>query len=173
MLRWTDIDNTGNDHGLAIDDLSVQVITSGDAAPTVSSSTPANGATGVALAADITINFSEAVNVTPPWFSISCTVSGAHTAAVSGGPTSFILNPDADFVNDETCTVTVIGANVDDQDTIDPPGTMAANYTFSFATPTSVCGAGANKSSAGRGDFLASGAFFPNSLACMERNSSS
>ena len=33
--------------------------------------------------------------------------------------------------------------------------------------------AGANKSSAGRGGFLASGDFFPNSLACMERNSSS
>ncbi|CDB56460.1 putative uncharacterized protein [Akkermansia muciniphila CAG:154] len=37
----------------------------------------------------------------------------------------------------------------------------------------SVRGAGANKSSAGRGAFLGSGAFFPNSLACMDRNSNS
>jgi len=151
MLRWTDIDNTGNDHGLAIDDLRSQVITSGDLAPTVSSTTPANGATGVALAADITINFSEAVNVTDPWFSISCTLSGAHTAAVSGGPTSFTLNPAADFVNDETCTVTVTAASVSDQDAIDPPDTMAADYTFSFATPTSVCGAGATPISSVQG----------------------
>ena len=107
-----------------------------DLAPTVSSTTPANGATGVALAADITINFSEAVNVTYPWFSISCTLRGAHTAAVSGVPTSFTLNPAADFVNDETCTVTVTAASVSDQDAIDPPDTMAADYTFSFSTPT-------------------------------------
>ena len=122
-----------------------------DLAPTVSSTTPANGATGVALAADITINFSEAVNVTDPWFSISCTLSGAHTAAVSGGPTSFTLNPAADFVNDETCTVTVTAASVSDQDAIDPPDTMAADYTFSFATPTSVCGAGATPISSVQG----------------------
>lgn len=122
-----------------------------DLAPAVSSTTPANSATGVALASDITINFSEAVNVTAPWYGISCTLSGAHTAIVTGGPTSFTLNPDADFVNDETCTVTVTAANVSDQDLIDPPDTMAADYTFSFATQTSVCGAGATPISSVQG----------------------
>jgi Ca2+-binding RTX toxin-like protein/Tol biopolymer transport system component len=36
MLRWEDIDDSGNDHGLAIDDLSVQVVTSDSTAPTIS-----------------------------------------------------------------------------------------------------------------------------------------
>ena len=79
-----------------------------------------DGATSVALASDIAITFSEAVDVTDPWFTISCTGSGGHTAAVSGGPTAFTLNPDADFGNGETCTVTVTAANVADQDALDP-----------------------------------------------------
>ena len=105
----------------------------GDAAPSVSSTTPANGATGVALDSDITIGFSEDVNVAGSWFTISCATSGAHTATVSGGPLSFTLNPDADFAQGESCTVTVVAAQVTDQDASDPPDAMAADHVFSFA----------------------------------------
>lgn len=105
----------------------------GDTAPTVSSTTPTDGATGVTLAGNVSITFSEPVTVTDPWFTISCTSSGSHTATVSGGPTTFTLNPDADFASGETCTVTVDKTKVADQDgTADP---MAANYVFSFSTP--------------------------------------
>src|ERR687883_373181 len=106
----------------------------GDAAPTVSSTSPSNGAGDVALSSNVTITFSEPVNVTGSWFSISCSSSDGHTAAVSGGPTTFTLDPDSDFVGSETCTVTVFAANVTDQDMIDPPDNMAANYSFSFNT---------------------------------------
>src|ERR671936_2864652 len=107
---------------------------SGDAAPTVSSTSPANGAGDVALNSNITITFSEPVNVTGSWFSISCSSSDGHTATVSGGPTTFTLDPDSDFSGAETCTVTVFAANVTDQDATDPPDNMAANYVFSFGT---------------------------------------
>ena len=60
--------------------------------------------------------------------------SGTHTAVASGGPTIFTLVPDSNFANGETCTVTVVAANVSDQDTADPPDTMAADYVFSFTT---------------------------------------
>src|SRR5438067_3535957 len=106
----------------------------GDQAPTVSSTNPANSAGDVALNSNITITFSEPVNVTGSWFSISCSSSGGHTATASGGPTTFTLDPDADFVGSETCTVTVFAANVTDQDATDPPDNMAANYVFSFNT---------------------------------------
>src|ERR671937_1896691 len=53
---------------------------SGDAAPFVSSTSPADGAANVALNSNITITFSEPVNVTGNWFSISCTSSDGHTA---------------------------------------------------------------------------------------------
>src|ERR671936_1301174 len=107
---------------------------SGDAAPAVSSTTPADGAGNVALNSDVTITFSEPVNVTGSWFSISCSSSDGHTATVSGGPTTFTLDPDSDFTGSETCTVTVFAANVTDQDATDPPDNMAANYSFSFNT---------------------------------------
>src|SRR5919197_2222583 len=107
---------------------------SGDAAPSVSSTSPANGAGDVALSSNITITFSEPVNVTGSWYSISCSSSDGHTATVSGGPTTFTLDPDTDFTGSETCTVTVFAANVTDQDMNDPPDNMAANYVFSFNT---------------------------------------
>jgi hypothetical protein len=112
-----------------------------DLAPAVASTTPAGGATGVALDANVSVTFTEPVNVTGSWFTIACATSGAHTAAGSGGPTTFTLDPATDFASAELCTVTVLAANVTDQDTDDPPDTMASDHVFSFFTvDTSVCG---------------------------------
>jgi predicted extracellular nuclease len=105
-----------------------------DTAPAVASTSPSNGAGGVAAGANITVTFNEPVNVSGSWFSISCTSSGTHTAAVSGGPTTFTLDPDTDFAEGESCNVTIFAANVADQDTTDPPDNMDADYAFGFAT---------------------------------------
>lgn len=119
-----------------------------DAAPTLVSSTPAHGATNVAANANLSLTFSEAVTLSSGWFSLSCGSSGSHAAAVSGGPTTFTLDPSADFGPLETCTLTVVGANVRDQDgTIHP---MASNATVSFTTSGAQSGyyAGVNTTSA-------------------------
>ena len=84
--------------------------------------------------ASIAINFSEPVNVAGTWFTISCANSGPHTATVTGGPTNFTLDPDVDFTSNENCTVTVIASQVTDQDLLDPPDSMAADFAFSFTT---------------------------------------
>ncbi len=112
----------------------ITLLASGDAAPTVISTTPAGGATNVALDANLTVNFSESVNVAGAWFNISCATSGAHAATVSGGPQNFTLNPDVDFAIGESCTATIIASLVTDQDTNDPPDNMAANFSWSFTT---------------------------------------
>jgi predicted extracellular nuclease len=111
-----------------------------ETAPSVASSTPANGATGVARDANVLVNFSESVNVADGWYTISCGTSGAHTATVSGGPMSFTLNPDSDLAFAETCTVTIAAAQVFDQDAFDPPDTMAGDHTFSFSTEAAPLG---------------------------------
>ena len=110
-----------------------------DVAPTVSSSTPADGATLVAVDANIDINFSEDVTVTGSWFDINCTSSGVHTAVAAGGPSAFTLDPDVDFDSGESCTVTVVASQVADQDgTAD---NMAADFVFNFDTlVVEVCG---------------------------------
>lgn len=112
--------------------------TTGDEAPSVTSTTPADGAGGVAETTNISITFSEPVTISGTWFTISCTVSGPHAALASGGPTTYTLDPGADFVAGDTCTVTIVAANVHDNDTSDPPDTMAANAVVSFST-TDTC----------------------------------
>ena len=60
---------------------------------------------------------------------------------MSGGPTAFTLDPDTNFAAGELCTVTVLAANVTDQDASDPPDTLAADRVFTFTTvDTAVCG---------------------------------
>lgn len=105
-----------------------------ETAPIVASTVPLNAATGVLAGANLVVNLSEPVNVAGSWYDISCSTSGSHAAAVSGGPTSFTLNPDTDFQFGETCTATVFAANVTDQDSDDPPDNIAADFVFSFDT---------------------------------------
>jgi hypothetical protein len=106
--------------------------------PTVVETVPASGAANVAIAASITLTFSEPVTVTGDWFGIACTVSGAVPATVSGGPTTFTLDPDSDFAGGEVCTVTVYAAGVADQG--NPPLGMEADYSWSFTTAATTSG---------------------------------
>ena len=117
-------------------------VPAGEAAPTVTSTTPAHNAAGVAVDAAIEINFSEPVTVTGAWFEITCTASGVHTAVVTDADPKFTLTPDTAFSLSETCTVTIFAAQVSDDDTDDPPDVMAADYVFSFDTALApeVCG---------------------------------
>ena len=110
-----------------------------DAAPTVTATTPTNGATQQATNTNISVTFSEPVNVTGNWFQIVCTTTGTRNVVdtvVTGGPTTFSINPNTDFANGETCTVTIFAAQVTDQDTNDPPDAMAANFVFNFTMDT-------------------------------------
>jgi hypothetical protein len=121
--------------GFATDDftgLGAHSVVIADAAPQVVATTPTSGAIGVSPASDLTVTFSEPVSAAGSWFAISCALSGSHTAAASGGPTSFTLDPDVDFTLGETCTATIAGAQVSDLDVDDPPDTMAADFSWSF-----------------------------------------
>ena len=131
----TDTDNNAADFAAGAPDPD----NSADTAPTVTSTTPANGAANVLVGSNIDVTFSEAVNATSSSFTVSCTTSGPHTVAVTGGPTTYTLNPNTDFVTTENCTVTVVAAQVTDQDTDDPPDNMTADFGFSFSTEGPVC----------------------------------
>ena len=63
-----------------------------------------------------------------------------HTLpAVTGGPSSFTLNPDTDFAFGETCTLNIFAAQVTDQDAFDPPDNMAADYSATFSVMEDPC----------------------------------
>lgn len=64
MLRWEDLNDAGNDHGLAIDDLELTFTYSADIVPpTITRLTPLNNSVGIAQSGLFTIAFSENVGI--------------------------------------------------------------------------------------------------------------
>ena len=117
-----------------------------DLAPTITATSPSAGASSVALDSNISVMFSEPVNVSAGWYSINCAGSLGHNATTSGGPTTFTLDPETNFASNESCTVTVFAASVADQDANDPPNNMTANYVFTFQSADGfTCGAPATR----------------------------
>jgi predicted extracellular nuclease len=129
-----DTDNNANDFAMVAPSTPRNRASCGESGPSVSATTPANSSTGAARDANIIVAFSEPVNVSGSWYSISCATSGAYAAAASGGPTTFTLDPTTDFGANESCSVTITAAQVSDQDALDPPDTMAADHSFTFTT---------------------------------------
>ncbi len=133
-IRWTDVDVSSSDDGLAVDDFSITASGDpGDDPPTVNSTSPANGSAGVQADTNIKVNFSESVNATNSSFSIECPTGAPQTFTLSASPSNtFTLNPNADLPFNSVCTVTVFGNQITDADTQDPPDQMASNASFSF-----------------------------------------
>jgi uncharacterized protein len=107
-----------------------------DSAPFVAATTPPSGATEVPTSSNVTVTFSESVTAGTGAFALECTTSGSVALTVTpGGPsTTFLLDPQNDLQQNETCTVTVESTAISDADEVDPPDNMAADYTFSFST---------------------------------------
>jgi uncharacterized protein len=111
---------------------------SADNAPEVTSTYPADGANDFPINANLAVTFSEPVNVVDTWFTLVCSNSGTVIATVSGGPTSFTLDPSSSLINGETCTLTLYAANITDQDGNDPPDNMLLDFVVGFS-PFDVC----------------------------------
>ncbi|MCB1581526.1 MAG: lamin tail domain-containing protein [Xanthomonadales bacterium] len=107
--------------------------------PRVDSTTPTDGASGVALAANIIIEFSENIDATASAVNFTC---GGNNITFSGLPLSngsqLVLDPTSDLPNGEMCTVELIATEITDLD--DTPdqldgngdGTPGDNYSFTF-----------------------------------------
>jgi endonuclease I/methionine-rich copper-binding protein CopC len=130
--RVTDLDGTADPMAANVTfGFTVQA----DVAPTLSSSTPASGASNVPLAANLSLVFSEPVTTSGAWYALSCATSGPVTATASGGPTTFTLDPVANLPTLEVCTLTLTAALIVDQDGNADP--LAGSSTISFTTGAS------------------------------------
>lgn len=107
-----------------------------DTAPVASS--PLDGATGVATASNIVINFNEPVDVTAGAFEVECLGSPIAFTTIPALPTSnqtsITIDPSSLLPAGSSCSVTVFAANVTDTDTDEPPNNMAGDYGFTFNT---------------------------------------
>ena len=132
-IRWSDFNVSGSDDGLAVDDFSLTPHGSvaADAAPAVVGTTPANDATGVPVGEDLTVSFSEPVDLAGNAFRLFCDGT-AVPVTVSGGDSSYTLDPSADFADGASCSLTVEADGVTDVDADDPPDNMTADKTVFF-----------------------------------------
>ncbi|GIG55275.1 ExeM/NucH family extracellular endonuclease [Demequina activiva] len=105
----------------------------GDAAPSVASISPADGALGVSAEAAVEVTFSEPVDLAAGAITLECTETGSVAAAVAGGPTTYTLTPPASLALGEDCTVTVTASAVTDVDADDPPDSMEADVVSTFS----------------------------------------
>lgn len=123
-----------------------------DAAPIVTNVVPANGATNQRVDATITLTFSEPVDIpSAAAFSLECPTPQGFTvtspAILPASANTVTLTPASALPAGTTCTVTAIAGSLNDTDTIDPPGNMAANFVSTFTTdaaPTVTGGTPAN-----------------------------
>ena len=124
-LRWKDLDDSGNDHGLAIDDFSVTANGSppGDNAPTVTGTTPAHAASKCRPRRDPRHQLWRERELPPPC--VRASMSYRRRAAVLREArrqlATFTLTPAAEFSGQHDCTVTVTAGQVTDVDANDPP----------------------------------------------------
>lgn len=105
-----------------------------DASPQVSTIVPANAATVVATNSTITINFSEAVTLSASAVTLNCGSTVAFTGLPVSNVSAVTLAPSPALPSGVVCTVTVVAAQVTDQDTLDPPNMMAADFVSTFTT---------------------------------------
>jgi Bacterial Ig-like domain/Bacterial Ig domain/FG-GAP-like repeat len=126
-----------------------------DHAPSVTTTTPADGATAIPVDANLVVTFSEPVHVAAGAFVLECPTGTpiALTTVTASPATQFTLDPTVDLPTSTTCTLRVVASQVTDDDGDDPPDTMAAEATVSFTTaacaaitvsPTSVPGGNAS-----------------------------
>ncbi len=107
-----------------------------DTAPTVTSTTPANNATNVPFDSDLTVTFSEPVNVTATAFTLECPAGTQITLnnTTTSPATTFTLHPTPQMPLNTACKFVIHGAGVTDADTVDPPDAMASDVTVNFTT---------------------------------------
>lgn len=104
--------------------------------PTVVSTSPADGASGVAAATDLAATFSEAVTLTSGAFALQCTQSGAVPLTYPGSGTGFTITTNKTLLGGETCTFTIDGTRVTDAGGAKLAQNKVVNFTIASSGGT-------------------------------------
>lgn len=130
-----DTDQNGTDFGAvtpAPRNTATTLAPCGDAAPSVTESSPTHGATNVATNVALSVTFSESVTIDTGALTLVC--GGEDQAAtVSGDPgTTFEITYLPPLPDGASCTIAISAAGVHDTDTNDPPDGLAAAVAIDF-----------------------------------------
>lgn len=134
-LRWVELNDVGNDHGLAIDDVSLTLALPDTTAPTLQASIPAAAASGVALTPEIKLNFDEAVKPGGGSFelrqggNVVATLPAGDAARVRFSGSSITLNAGVRLAVNTSYDLVPVGEPV-----ADTSGNVWTGTTLSFTT---------------------------------------
>jgi predicted extracellular nuclease len=108
-----------------------------DTAPTVGSTNPADGATNVPVSGDISVTFTESVDVAAGAVRVECP-SGATQAsnAAASDVTSLTINPASDLPGTTACVIVIDASGVTDND--GTPDALTGTTSFGFTTGASA-----------------------------------
>ena len=87
-----------------------------------------------------TVTFSEPVALGGASLTLQCSLSGSVAFSVTGGPTTYTVDPADDLQSGDACTLIVSPSRVSDLDDNDPPDTMADEATSTFTVADSCTG---------------------------------
>ncbi|SOE35374.1 hypothetical protein SAMN05216519_1356 [Delftia acidovorans] len=134
-LRWVELNDVGNDHGLAIDDVSITLALPDTTAPTLQASIPAAAATGVALNPEIKLSFDEAVKPGSGSFelrqgaTVVATLQAGDAAQVKFSGSTLTLNAGVRLAVNTPYSLVSVGEPV-----LDTSGNVWTGTTLSFTT---------------------------------------
>ena len=104
--------------------------------PAVTSTTPADNATGVAAASDLVVNFSESVSLAAGAFALQCNQSGAVPLTHSASGSSFTISTNTALRSGETCALTVRAASITDAGGARPAADSVIDFTIAAGGST-------------------------------------
>ncbi len=112
-----------------------------DLLPTISSTVPANLATGVAPGDNLSVTFSEPVDAAEGFFTITCAYSGVHAGtATTNDFLTYTIDPTSAFWPFEACTVTLENTLITEQGGLERAMLEDYSWTFTTAVASNICG---------------------------------
>lgn len=106
-----------------------QTFSTPNPAPTVTSTTPANGSNSFPAAGDLAVGFSEAVTLASGALTLQCAQSGAVALSYPSSGTSFTASTGTALFAGESCTYTVVASQVSDSGGAHPAANTVVNFT--------------------------------------------
>jgi endonuclease I len=106
-----------------------QTFSTPNPAPTVISTSPANGSNSFPSAGDLAVSFSEAVTLGSGALTLQCAQSGTVALTYPSSGTSFTASTGTALFAGESCTYTVVASQVADSGGAHPAANTAVNFT--------------------------------------------
>jgi len=128
-----------------------------DVPPTVSATSPADGATNVPVSGDISVTFSEPVDVVAGAISVECPVGNLVASnSEANAVTSVTIDPASDLPATTNCVIVINAAGVTDTDGTPDPLSGPTSFAFTTGSGSAITLISAIQ---GSGDTAAAGTF--------------